>query len=112
MIKLQVTPEGREGVYLVDKQPLTEWIKAKKFKTIHNFIPSGMMIIGADHEVKSVLEDIEKSERLAILTGRNANMGHELAIIRDNKLECYDIGNLTEKDLEVVAAPTDGGGAE
>lgn len=62
------------------------------------------MFIGADHSVESVLEDIDKAERVALVTGKQAgtNIGHELAIIFNNKLEVYDIGKITPEDLEVT----------
>ena len=101
-MKLQVKPEGREDIYLpIDKDNLKQFIKSRELKHIHNFIPSGMMMIGADHELKSVLSDIDNAERIAIFTYPNANMGYSLALISNNKLECYDVGNITDKDLDV-----------
>ena len=104
IIKLKVKAEGRPDVWLASKEDLTKWIKAKKFKQIHNFIASGPMLIGADHSVKSVLEDIKKAERIGILTGsaQNGNAGHALSLIFENRLNMYDIGKLEEKDLEVI----------
>ena len=98
-MKIKVKPEGRENIWLADKDSLKKWIKSKKFEMIHNFTPSGNMIIGADHEIDSVLKDIDNADRLAIFTGPNANMGHARAIITNEKLECYDIGTITKKDL-------------
>lgn len=98
---IQVTPEGREGIFIPDKESLKAWIKSNNFKEIHNFIPSGMFIIGADHEVDSVLDDIDRAERIAILTKGHENMGHALSIITNGELECYDIGVITEKDLAI-----------
>lgn len=102
-MKLKVKPEGREGVYLVEKSDLTNWIKDKDFVKIHNFVGGGFALIGADHDVDSVLSDIASAERLAILTGAAArgNMNHHLAVIRNNKLEMFDIGKITEEDLEI-----------
>jgi len=103
-MKIKVTPEGREDIYIPDNESLKEWIKFKGFKQIHNFIPGGMMFIGADHSVESVLEDIDNAERVALVTGKHSgqNIGHELAIIRNNKLEVYDIGKITKDDLEIL----------
>ncbi len=98
-MQIKVTEEGRKGIYIPEKESLIDYIKSKNFETIHNFIPSGFMMIGADHEVDSVIKDIEKGERLALFTDHSANMGHSLAIIKDNKLECYDIGKLTTDNL-------------
>jgi len=111
---IKAKPEGREGIYIPEKESLKDWIKAKKFKQIHNFIPSGpghSMMIGADHDVKSVLEDIDRATRWAILTGdhANGNMGHALSLIfgdydkgEKEHLELYDIGRVEESEIEVV----------
>ncbi len=100
MEKIKVKAEGRKDIWLpIDKENLKEWIKEQKFDSIHNFIPTGMMMLGADHTVEDVLRDIDKAERLSIFTDHNANMGHSLALIYNNKLECYDIGKLSEEDL-------------
>jgi hypothetical protein len=100
-IKIKVTPEGRVSIWIPEKDSLKKFIKARKLKTIHNFIPSGPMMIGADHGVKSVLSDIDRAERLAVFTDKS-NMGHALALIYKESLECYDIGEVHESDLEVA----------
>ena len=99
--KIKVKKEGREGVYLVEKEEIKRFIKLEKLKTIHSFIPSSFMMIGADHDIKSVLTDIDNAERIGILTGKAqiGNLGHALSIISNNKLELYDIGKITDKDL-------------
>ena len=56
-------------------------------------------MLGADHGVESVLEDIDRAGRLAIFTDPTLNMGHSLALVFESKLKCYDIGKITEKDL-------------
>jgi len=99
-MKIKVKKEGRPNVFIPEKDDLIKFIKDKKLKKIHNFIPSGFMVLGADHDVKSVLEDINRAERLAIFTD-NSNMGHSLSLIYKNKLECYDIGKMKEDDLEI-----------
>src|ERR1017187_1575717 len=101
MTKLTVKPEGRKDIYLPDKESLKAFIKARKLKNIHNYIPTSMMMIGADHDVKGVLEDIDRADRLAVFTDPHANMGHSLALIEKEKLACYDIGKITVEDLEI-----------
>jgi len=98
MNKIKVKKEGRPNIYIPEKESLKDYIKSKKIKKIHNFIPSGMMILGADHDVKSVLFDIDRAERLAIFTD-DSNMGHSLSLIYNNRLECYDIGKISEENL-------------
>lgn len=102
MKKLKVKKEGRKGIYIPEKDSLKEFIKGRKLKQIHNFMPTGMMMLGADHSVASVLKDIDRADRLAVLTDNSANMGHSLALIYKEKLECYDIGAIEEKDLSIT----------
>ena len=101
-MKIKAKPEGRKDVWIPEKKSLIEFIKAKKFKEIHNFIQSGMAIIGCDYDVNSVLNEIEGSDRLGIFTDNTMNTGHSLAVITGNQLRCFDIGEITEKDLEVT----------
>ena len=100
-MKIKVKKEGREGIYIPEKDSLKDFIKSKKLKSIHNFIPNGNVFLGADHEVESVIDDIDRAERLGILVGNMANMGHCLSLISNERLECYDIGKITEKDLDI-----------
>ena len=101
-MKIKVKPEGGAGIYLPDKDSLKEYVRQLGKVYIHNFIPTGMMMLGADHHVDSVLEDIERADRLAIFTDSTANMGHSLALIRAERLECYDLGSISEADLEIT----------
>lgn len=99
---LKVTKEGRENIFIPEKESLKDFIKSRNLSEIHNFVPSGMMMIGADHDIESVFEDIDRADRLAVFTDHNANMGHSLALIYKEKLECYDIGKITINDLEIT----------
>lgn len=103
-MKIKVTKEGRDGIYLPDKESLKAWIEAQGFEEIHNFIPSSSLMLGADHSVESVLKDIDTADRLAILTGdaQSNNLGHALSLIENEKMEMYDIGKVTEEDLQIV----------
>lgn len=110
-LRIKVSPEGREGVWLADRDSLAEWIAGQEFESIHNFGAIGAMAIGADHDPESVLDDIMKADRVAVLTGdsQRGNMGHALALIMPEghnelpeRLEMYDIGPITEHDLEIT----------
>lgn len=100
--KIKVRPEGRENIWLPERESLVAYIKVKRLKKIHNFILSGMMMIGADHDVESVIDDIARADRLAVFTDPHANMGYSLAVITKEKLECFDIGPLTENELDIT----------
>jgi len=100
-MKIKCKPEGRNDIYIPEKESLKKYIKSLNLEAIHNFVPSGMIMIGADHDVESVLQDIDVADRLAIFTNPGANMGHSMALITDEKLECYDIGRLIKEDLKI-----------
>jgi hypothetical protein len=102
MNKIKAKEEGRKGIYIPEKQSLIEYIKGLNLEQIHNFIPSGMMMLGTDHSVESVMSDIENGDRLAIFTDGSANMGHSLAIIKNEKLECYDIGKISIDNIDLT----------
>lgn len=103
LMQIKVKEEGREGIYLPDKESLIAFIKSKNFEQIHNFIP-GPVMLGADHSVESVIEAIKSCDRIAVLLGsayRN-NMNHALSVIHGLNMEMYDIGEITANDLEFI----------
>lgn len=103
-MKIKVKPEGRENIWIVeDKQSLIDYIKSLNLENIHNIIPGGMFIFGADHSVESVIGDIENAAdaRVAVFTDTTANMGHALAIA-DRRLDCYDIGEIKLENLDII----------
>lgn len=101
MMKLKVKREGREGIYIPERKSLKAFIKARKLKQIHNFIACGPTMVGADHDVESVLKDIDRADRLAVFTDPTQNMDHSLVLIHRNNLECYDIGKISESELDI-----------
>jgi hypothetical protein len=100
MTKIKVQAEGRPNIWLPDRETLKQFIAEKNFTTVHNYLPAGSMMLGADHDIDSVMADIDAAERLAIFTD-SANLGHALALVLENKLSCFDIGKITEDDLEI-----------
>jgi len=104
-MKIKVIPEGRPGIFLVEKQNILEWLKGYKKKEIHNILPSGAFMIGADWKKKQVVADIKRSEKIAVLIGeaQKKNFRHALSVIVDNELKLFDIGEITEEDLDVTS---------
>jgi len=102
-MRLKVIPEGREGVYLCEKEDIIQWLNESGLELIHNYI-AGQIMFGCDWELKSVIEEINKSQRIGILTGdaQRDNMRHALSVISGNKLYMFDIGEIKEEDLEVM----------
>ena len=105
MNKIPVTPEGRPGIWLVEPSAVATWLETYPEDKIHNFI-CGSIMIGADWERASVIEHLGHplTERVALMTGnaQSGNMGHALAVIHDNTLYAFDIGPITEADLEIL----------
>ena len=102
--KIKVTPEGRDGIWLVEKNDLKMFLKTKDLQYVHNFpITSSTVFVGADHKIDSVMDDIDRAERVALLTGeaKQNNLNHALSLVIDNRLEIFDIGELTEDDLVI-----------
>jgi hypothetical protein len=108
MTAIAVIPEGRNGVWLVDRDSLKAWIIEQQFESIHNFA-AGPMLLGADWTVESVLEDIDRASMVGLLTGDavSGNLGHSLSLIMPpddlgpERLSMFDIGHITDADLDV-----------
>jgi len=101
-MKISVTPEGRDDIWIPDPDSLIDWIKEQNLEHIHNYITNVPgVFVGADHSLNNVIEDIQNGERLALTTGDvwKSNMKHALSIVKDNGLQLYDIGEITESDL-------------
>ena len=104
MKKIPVRPEGREGVWLVENAEIADWLEDYPEPTIHNFL-NGAVIIGADWDTSSVCAEVRKpNARCAILTGdaQRGNLRHALAVIVDERLKMFDIGPITEAELEIL----------
>jgi hypothetical protein len=105
MMKIQAKPEGREGLYIVEKPVITAWLAQYDGDLIHNFI-AGQVMIGCDWCKQNVIDKINESDDslIAIATGKTKshNMGHALALASD-KLYLFDIGDITDNDIELVS---------
>lgn len=99
MISVQAEPEPRAGVWIPDREQLVEWLRTLP-GPIHCFVGAGggAVLVGADWDVDSVVEQVVKAERVALLTGdaRAGNVGHGLAVIvsvgDDEHLQMFDVG--------------------
>ncbi len=99
-MQIEVTPEGRDGVWLAEKQSVIDFLNKYKEDQIHNFLP-GRIMMGADWDKQAVIESVIDAERIAILTGESLkhNLRHALSVIKNNKLLMFDIGDITEDNL-------------
>lgn len=100
-MSVRVTPEGRDGVWVPDLDDLVSWLSVGD-EPVHCFIDTPVAFLGADWEREAVVADVQAAERVALLTGdaKRQNLGHALAVIRDDKLRMFDIGDV-EAVIEV-----------
>jgi len=103
-MKIKVTPEGRDGVWIADKDSVVDFLMNFEHEQIHNFLPSGGMMLGCDYSKGEAIKKVKSAERLAVLTGDplKGNMRHALSVIVDNELMVFDIGEITESDLLIA----------
>jgi hypothetical protein len=102
--KIKVKKEGRDGVYTCEKKDVIKWLEQSDLDLIHNYAGNRCSImIGADWTKLQVIEEINESQRIGILTGSAlaGNIRHGLSVITGNKLEMFDIGEITGDDLEI-----------
>jgi len=101
---IKVKPEGRDGVWIADKDSVVDYLLGYESDIIHNFLNNGAICIGADWNKESVIEDVKQADRIAILTGdpQRHNLNHALSVIINNQLKMFDIGEITEDDLQVM----------
>lgn len=109
-MKIKVKPEGREGIFTVEKKDIIEWLKQYPEDEIHNFSPLSNIAIGAGWDKEDVIETIESSNRIAILTGKHkrSNLNHALSVVTSVRLDMFDIGDITLDDLEIITDKGDG----
>lgn len=103
MNKIRVVAEGREGVWLAEKESVVGFLKNYKEEIHHMNTALKGIIIGADWDRGSVIENVEKANKVAIMTGEafKHNMRHALAVVSD-ELDIFDIGDVTKEQLEIV----------
>lgn len=103
-MKIKVKLEGRDGVWIADKDSVIDFLMDYEHEQIHNFLPIGGMMLGCVFSKSEAIKQVKNAERLAILTGDSlqGNMRHALSVIVDNQLSIFDIGEITESDLLVA----------
>jgi len=104
MKKIKVKKEGRKDIWIVENEEMIRWLKENWKGKIHNFLDSPGMLLGADWSKASVIKEIKGADKIGILTGKaqNQNLRHALSVIKGSELKMFDIGEVTEEDLELV----------
>jgi hypothetical protein len=104
---IKVTPEGRGGVWIADKDSVIDFLFEYEDDEIHNYIGGSGTFFGADWSVDSVIDKVKSSERIAILTGDSFknNLRHALSVISGNELFMFDIGEIEEGNLNIGEQP-------
>lgn len=95
----------REDVetFVPEVEDLVAWIEAQDLEKIHNFLPRGSILLGADWPVDHVLKRLRKDSRVVVTTGKalQQNVGHAISVVDGEFLYLFDVGDL-EPHLEVL----------
>jgi hypothetical protein len=102
-MKIQVKPEGREGVFLVEREEALKFVTSLEQEKIHNFLGSDFMQFGCNWEKSKVLDFLrDTATSIAILIEPNLTIGHHLVGLTETKRYGFDVGKLGLDDLEVI----------
>lgn len=105
MIKPKVKPEGREGIFLIEPDEAVKFLKSLGFDQIHNFVDLPGIMLGADWELQSVIDLCKKpGVGIAIVVEPNFTMRHHFVVAdyNANERKAFDVGEISERDLEIV----------
>lgn len=101
MEKIKVKPEGREGVYIVEKDEAERFVESLPCDTIHNFIGGHAFMLGADWTKSEVINFLRDAEQVAIVMEPNITMRHHLVALTADKRYSFDVGVIAVEELEV-----------
>jgi hypothetical protein len=100
MTKIKVLLEGRENIFIPDKQSLIDFIKAKKLKYVHKMEEACFAFLGCDYSKEEVIQAIFECDRVALLFIDDPIVNHSLRIIKNNEMKAFDVP-INIKDLEI-----------
>lgn len=94
------TPEGRDGIWLIDSDIAAELISSAG-ERVHNFIGGGgPVMIGCDWDAPDAIELCQRDGmRLALLFPPNDTMRHQLICCSDAERWSFDIGEIDESRM-------------
>lgn len=104
------TPEGREGIWLIDAEQAITLVKSVKEKTIHNYLNSANlpMTVGATWgkaEVLALL--ICPGVRIGLMFAPDDDINHHQLVVIDDargKRWSFDVGVIPESRMKKRAA--------
>ena len=103
MTKIKCLSVHQPNVYKADKESLKDYIISLNIQTIHNYIQGSFTMIGADHDLDSVLSDIEKYDPHIITNLAQTNfLNHSLRIVIDGSINMYEIGEISQDQIELI----------
>lgn len=98
--KVDVVPEGREGVYMVQSDEIIKHLKASGVDQIHTFHGDWPTFIGFDWPLTKVIEFLEKCEGVAFVFPHQIR--HALAGIQGMERVLFDLGEVDESLMNLV----------
>lgn len=102
-LKIDVSREGREDIFIPSRESLITWLRNKNFKEVPHMHSGNHVMIGTDWSLNETIEMIGKGDKIGLLVGMRAtkNMSHSLSVIYMRELHMFDIGAITEEDLDI-----------
>jgi len=80
---------GQYGLWIPEKESVIDFLNNFNDTHIHNMLPNGGTILGCDFSKEETIKQIKE-------------MQHALAVIIDNKLSLFNIGEIEESDLLIT----------
>lgn len=91
-------PEGRAGIWLIDRKTARSLVRARK---IHCHLGTGVQI-GADWSKAEVLEHLgRRGLRFGLIFPPQPTFGHQLVTLNDEQRWAFDVGEIDETSMRV-----------
>lgn len=97
--KVKVTPEGREGLYLVSPDEIIAHLEKADFEQVHTFRGDWPLLIGADWEKDSVIEFLKTADKIAFTFPHQVL--HALVGVAGENRVLFDIGEIDESLMDI-----------
>jgi len=103
IMKLPAKPEGREGIYLVDKRSIIAYISTLASEHFSGIEDTGQVAVTSNWGRNLIIRFVEDCDKIAVLLNapRDHNMGCSLSVINGNILRCFDIP-MSYDNLEII----------
>jgi hypothetical protein len=98
--KIKVSLEGRNNIFIPEKESLVDFIKKEKATTFHGMEKTSFGFLGCDYNKEQVIQFIDNCDRVALLFIKDNIVDHPLRIIKGKEMKAFDIP-VTPKNLQI-----------